>query len=96
MEIPILKSQSYLEVFMINKSTKIHGRIFPCVFYLHLAISKILSLFSFFFWGGEVEASFEAPKNHKLQVAEGLNAMGQKQHLIEQMQLEIRSLVIVQ
>ena len=28
-----------------------------------------------------------------LQVAEGLNAMGQKQHLIEQMQLEIRSLV---
>lgn len=66
-------------------------------FYLHLAISKNLSLFSFFLGGGgRWKPLLKHQKHHKLQVAEGLNAMGQKQHLIEQMQLEIRSLVIVQ
>ena len=39
------------------------------------------------FVSGRVEA-----QKSVFQVAEGLNAMGQKQQLIEQMQLEIRSL----
>ena len=52
-------------------------------------------MFVVFFGGGWEGGSLflKHQKHQKLQVAEGLNAMGQKQHLIEQMQLEIRSLV---
>jgi len=37
-----------------------------------------------------LQSQFQILQAEKRQVAEGLNAMGQKQHLIEQMQLEIR------